>query len=152
MSLQEQLVDELKSAMRERDELRVSTLRMVRADIQNREIETHKTLEDGDVVAVIAKQARQHEESIEAFRAGNRPELAEKEEAELAILRRYLPKQLSVEKVTALASKLIKELEVHGPDGFGKVMGPLMQQVRGQANGETVRDIVTRLLSSQGLK
>ena len=148
MSLQEQLLDELKAAMRERDELRISTLRMVRADIQNREIETRKTLEDGDVVTVIAKQARQHEESIEAFRVGNRPELVEKEEAELAILRRYLPKQLSAEEITALASKLIKELGAHGPSGFGKVMGPLMQQVRGQANGETVRDIVTRLLSS----
>ena len=137
MPLREQLVEELKAAMRQRNEVLVSTLRLLRADIQNREIELRKPLDDAGVVAIISKQVRQRQESIEAFRKGNRPEMAEREEAEMAILQEYLPEQLPREEVGAT-----------GPGDLGKVMGPLMQQVRGKADGGEVRSIVSELLSS----
>ena len=134
--------------MRQRNEVLVSTLRLLRADIQNREIELRKPLDDAGVVAIISKQVRQRQESIEAFRKGNRPELAEREEAEMAILREYLPEQLPREEVAALAAKVIQEVGAAGPGDLGKVMGPLMQQVRGKADGGEVRSIVSELLSS----
>ena len=134
--------------MRQRNELLVSTLRLLRADIQNREIELHKPLDDAGVVAIISKQVRQRQESIEAFRKGNRPEMAEREEAEMAILQEYLPEQLPREEVVALAAKVIQEVGAAGPGDLGKVMGPLMQQVRGKADGGEVRSIVSELLSS----
>ncbi|MCZ6789871.1 MAG: GatB/YqeY domain-containing protein [Chloroflexi bacterium] len=148
MSLREQLVEELKAAMRQRNELLVSTLRLLRADIQNREIELRKPLDDAGVLAIISKQVRQRQESIEAFRKGNRPEMADREEAEMAILQEYLPEQLPREEVEALAAKVIEEVGAAGPGDLGKVMGPLMQQVRGKADGGEVRSIVSELLSS----
>ena len=134
--------------MRQRNELLVSTLRLLRADIQNREIELRKPLDDAGVLAIISKQVRQRQESIEAFRKGNRPEMAEREEAEMAILQEYLPEQLPREEVIALAAKVIEEVGAAGPGDLGKVMGPLMQQVRGKADGGEVRSIVSELLSS----
>ncbi len=134
--------------MRQRNELLVSTLRLLRADIQNREIELRKPLDDAGVLAIISKQVRQRQESIEAFRKGDRPEMAEREEAEMAILRQYLPEQLPREEVEALAAKVIREVGAAGPGDLGKVMGPLMQQVRGKADGGEVRSIVSELLSS----
>ena len=148
MPLRERLVEELKAAMRQRNEVLVSTLRLLRADIQNREIELRKPLDDAGVVAIISKQVRQRQESIEAFRKGNRPEMAEREEAEMAILQEYLPEQLPREEVVALAAKVIQEVAATGPGDLGKVMGPLMQQVRGKADGGEVRSIVSELLSS----
>ena len=134
--------------MRQRNELLVSTLRLLRAEIQNREIELRKPLDDAGVVAIISKQVRQRQESIEAFRKGDRPEMAEREAAEMAILQEYLPEQLPHEEVVALAAKVIQEVGAAGPGDLGKVMGPLMQQVRGKADGGEVRSIVSELLSS----
>ena len=134
--------------MRQRNELLVSTLRLLRAEIQNREIELRKPLDDAGVVAIISKQVRQRQESIEAFRKGDRPEMAEREAAEMAILQEYLPEQLPHEEVVALAANVIQEVGAAGPGDLGKVMGPLMQQVRGKADGGEVRSIVSELLSS----
>ena len=134
--------------MRQRNEVLVSTLRLLRADIQNREIELRKPLDDAGVVAIISKQVRQRQESIEAFRKGDRPEMADREEAEMAILREYLPEQLPREEIAALAARVIQEVGAAGPGDLGKVMGPLMQQVRGKADGGEVRSIVSELLSS----
>ena len=134
--------------MRQRNEVLVSTIRLLRADIQNREIELRKPLDDAGVVAIISKQVRQRQESIEAFRKGNRPEMAEREEEEMAILQEYLPEQLPREEVEAMAAKVIQEVGAAGPGDLGKVMGPLMQLVRGKADGGEVRSIVSELLSS----
>ena len=134
--------------MRQRNEVLVSTLRLLRADIQNREIELRKPLDDASVVAIISKQVRQRQESIEAFRKGDRPEMAEREAAEMAILQEYLPEQLPRAEVEALAAKVIREVGAAGPGDLGKVMGPLMQQVRGKADGGEVRSIVSELLSA----
>ena len=137
---------DLQEAMRQQDVLRRLTLRMLRAAIHNEEIAQGKPLDDTGVVAVISRQARQRQESIEAFRKGNRPDLVEQEEAELAVLRQYLPEPLPHEEIVELAGKVIQEVGATGPSDLGKVMGRLMPQVRGRAEGAQVSELVTELL------
>ena len=147
MSLQERLVEDLHQAMRQQDELRRSTLRLWRAAIQNEEIAQGKPLDDAATLTVLSRQARQRQESIEAYRNGNRPDLAEREEAELAILQEYLPEPLSHERLVELVGEVIKEVGATSPKEMGKVMSRLMPQVRGKAEGSEVSRIVTKLLS-----
>ena len=147
MPLQDRLSDDLKEAMRQRDEIRRSTLRMLLSAIHNEEIDQGKPLNDEKITTVITRQIRQHLESIEAFRQGNRPELAEREEAELAILRSYQPKQLSYAEILLLAERAIQETGAKGPGDLGGVMGRIMPQVRGKAEGSAVREIITKLLT-----
>lgn len=146
MPLQERLFEDLKDAMRQRDDLRRSTLRLIRAAIQNEEIAQRKPLDDGGVTDVLSRLARQHQESITEFRRGNRPDLVEREEAELAILRQYLPQQLTRQEIVDLARYIIGEVGAAGPTDLGKVMGRLMPQLRGKADGAQVRQVVAELL------
>ena len=95
MSLQERLVEDLKEAMKSGDELRRSTIRLIRAGIQNEEIATRKEIDESGISTILARMVRQHQESIYEFRRGDRVELAQREEAELDIIREYMPKQLS---------------------------------------------------------
>ena len=148
MPLQERIVEDLRDAMRQRDDLRRSTLRLIRAAIQNEEIARRKSLDDAEVVNVLSRLVRQHQESITEFRRGNRPDLVEREEAELAFVRQYLPQQLTHQEVTELARQVIAEVGASGPTDLGKVMGRLMPQVRGRADGATVRQVVAELLGS----
>ena len=147
MPLQDRLSDDLKTAMRQRDEIRRSTLRMLLSAIHNEEIDQGKPLDDEKIATVLARQIRQHLESIEAFRQGNGTELAEREEAELAILRSYQPKQLSSAEILLLAERAIQETGAEGLSDLGKVMGRIMPQVRGKTEGSAVREIITKLLT-----
>jgi len=149
MPLQERIVEDLKDAMRQRDDLRRSTLRLIRAAIQNEEIARRKSLDDAEVINVLSRLVRQHQESIAEFRRGNRPDLVEREEAELAFVRQYLPQQLTHQEVTELARQVIAEVGASGPTDLGKVMGRLMPQVRGRAEGAAARQVVAELLGSQ---
>ena len=147
MTLQERLIEDVKTAMRTRDQGRLSTLRMVRAAVHDEEIALQRsTLDDDGVIQVISRMARQHRESIDLFRQGNRQDLVEKEEARLAVLTEYLPQQLSGEELIELAQQVIQEVGAQGPTDRGKVMGKLMPQVRGKAEGAQVNAIVTELL------
>ena len=147
MTLQERLIEDVKTAMRTRDQGRLSTLRMVRAAVHDEEIALQRsTLDDDGVIQVISRMARQHRESIDLFRQGNRQDLVEKEEARLAVLTKYLPQQLSGEELIELAQQVIQEVGAQGPTDRGKVMGKLMPQVRGKAEGAQVNAIVTELL------
>ena len=148
MPLQERIVEDLKDAMRQRDDLRRSTLRLIRAAIQNEEIARRKSLDDAEVITILSRLVRQHQESITEFRRGNRPDLVEREEAELAFVRQYLPQQLTHQEVTELARQVIAEVGASGPTDLGKVMGRLMPQVRGRAEGAAVRQVVAELLGS----
>ena len=150
MSLQERLVEDLHQAMRQQDELRRSTLRLWRAAIQNEEKAQGKPLDDAATLTVLSRQARQRQESIEAYRNGNRPDLAEREEAELVILRGYLPEPLSHERLVELVGEVIKEIGATDPKEMGKVMSRLMPQVRGRSDGAQVNEMVTELLGSGG--
>lgn len=148
MTLQERLAEDLKDSMRKKDDIRRSTIRMVRSAVGYEEIDQHKTLDDAGVIAVLAKMVKQHQESIAEFQKGRRQDLVDKEEAELAIIRQYLPQQLSKEELAQLVNKAIAEVGAKGITDMGKVMGKLMPQVRGKADGSAVSQAVKETLSS----
>lgn len=150
MTLQDKLMDDLKDAMRKGDRVRQSVIRMVRAGIKNAEIAKQAALDDGDVLAVIAKDVKQHRESIAEFSKGNRPDLVSQEEAELAILLSYLPQQMSREEIVAAARKVIEEVGARGLGDKGKVMPKLIAQLKGKADGRDINAVVTELLSGAG--
>jgi uncharacterized protein YqeY len=145
--LKQKLTDDLKQAMREGDTVKRSVIRLTMAAIKNAEIAKQKALEDADILGIIAKEVRQHKESIEAFKQGNRDDLAAKEEAEMAVLEQYLPKQMSREEITAEARKVIAEVGAQGLSDKGKVMPQLIAKLKGKADGREINEVVTELLS-----
>ena len=147
MNLQDRLMDDLKESMRKRDEMRCSVIRMVRAAIKNAEIEKQATLEDPDVLGVIAKDVKRHQESISEFKKGNRQDLVDREEAELKVLLEYLPEQMSREEVVEEARRVIAEVEAQGAKDKGKVMSRIMPELRGKADGHLVNEVVSELLA-----
>ncbi|MDD2944202.1 MAG: GatB/YqeY domain-containing protein [bacterium] len=147
MTLKEQLNDAMKTAMKARDNLRLSAVRMVRAAIKNREIETHTELDDKAVTDVISTLAKQRRESIRMYQDGNRLELAEKEGLELSVLLEFLPAQLSTDEIDALVSKVIMDIEAHGTKDMGRVMKVVTPLTAGKADGKFVSDAVRRLLA-----
>jgi uncharacterized protein YqeY len=148
MTLDEKLQEDLKDAMRKGDRVRRSVIRFLRSRIHDEEIARQKPLDDDAVIDVLGKEVRQRQESIEAFTKGNRPELVEKEEAELAVIREYMPAQLSDDEIATLARAAIQEAGATGPQDMGKVMGRIMPQVRGKSDGRAVSRIVQELLKS----
>ena len=147
MSLAQRFDEELKSAMKAKEELKVSTLRMLKAAASNAAIAKGKpALEDGEMVEVIAKMVKQREESIAAYTKGNRPELAQKEEAESKILKAYLPAQLSEAELKEIVLAAVKEAGGGGPQAMGAVMKLVMPKVAGRADGKRVNEIVKQSL------
>ena len=147
MPLQERLAEDLKDAMRQRDELRRSTIRLIRADIQNEEISSRKSLDDAGITDILSRMVRQHHESIVEFRRGDRLDLVEREEAELDIIRQYMPQQLTKDEIMELVRHAIADLGTTGPSDQGKVMGRIMPQVRGKVDGALVSQLVAELLA-----
>ena len=146
--LKQKLTDDLKQALRGRDKVRCSVIRLVMAAIKNAEIARQATLNDTDILGVIAKDVRQHQESIDAFRQGNRQDLVAQEEAEMAVLKEYLPQQMTREEIIAAARQVIEEVGARGPGDKGKVMPKLIAQLKGRADGREINAVVTELLSS----
>jgi uncharacterized protein YqeY len=146
--LKQKLTDDLKQALRGRDKVRCSVIRLLMAAIKNAEIARQATLNDTDILGVIAKDVRQHQESIDAFRQGNRQDLVAQEETELAVLKEYLPQQMTREEIIAAARQVIEEVGARGPGDKGKVMPKLIAQLKGRADGREINAVVTELLSS----
>ena len=146
--LKQKLTDDLRQALRGRDKVRCSVIRLVMAAIKNAEIARQATLNDTDILGVIAKDVRQHQESIDAFRQGNRQDLVAQEEAELAVLKEYLPQQMTREEIIVAARQVIAEVGARGPGDKGKVMPRLIAQLKGRADGREINAVVTELLSS----
>jgi uncharacterized protein YqeY len=146
--LKQKLADDLKQAMRDGDKVRRSAIRLVIAAVKNAEIARQTVLEDGDILGVIAKEIRQRKESIEAFQQGNRPELAAVEEAEMAVLEQYLPRQMSRDEIMAEARRVIEEVGAESIRDKGKVMPPLIARLKGKADGREINEVVTELLGS----
>lgn len=146
MSISERLAEDLKSAMREKDEVARGAIRLIRAAIQNAEIEKGRALDDAGELDVLARMAKQRRESIEAYRTHGREDLAAQEEAELAVVSRYLPAQMDEDEIRALARRTMSELGASGPGDRGKVMGKLMPQLKGKADGAAAARIVGELL------
>jgi uncharacterized protein YqeY len=147
MSLKDQIASDLKQALKEGDDTRKRTLRLLMSAVHNAEIEKRAELDDGGVLALIAKQVKQRHDSAEEFRRGNRQDLVDKEESEAVILQAYLPPAMSREDVEAAARKVIAEVGAQGPRDMGKVMGPLTAQLRGRADGAEISAVVRELLA-----
>src|SRR5690242_16261434 len=142
MQLRERLSAEMKQAMKSRDTLRLSAIRMVLSSVKNREIELRKELDDVQVTETIATLCKQRRESIRLFKEAGRQELVDKEEAELAILQEFLPQQLSREELVSLVDRVIAETSASGGKDMGKVMKALLPSVSGRADGKLVSEVV----------
>ncbi len=145
-ALKQKLTGDLKQAMRDKDKVKLLVIRLVMAAIKNAEIARQTTLDDADILGIIAKEARQRRESVEAFRQGNRQDLVAQEEAELTVLQGYLPQQISREEIIAEARRVIEEVGAQGPGDKGKVMPKLISQLKGKADGREINAVVTELL------
>jgi uncharacterized protein YqeY len=150
MSLRDKLQEDLKVALKEGNIPRRSAIRLVLSAINYADIEKGALVDDGAVLGIIAKEARQHRESIEAFTKGKRADLLEKERAELTVLEGYLPRQMTREELVEAASKVIAEVGAQGPGDRGKIMQRLMNELKGRADGREVNEVVTELLSKGG--
>ena len=146
--LKEKLNSDLKQAIKGGDTVRRSVIRLALAAVKNAEIAKRAALEDSDILGIMAKEARQREESITAFRQGNRLDLVAQEEAELAILHEYLPPPVTRDEIIAEARRVIEEVGAQGPGDKGKVMPQLIAQLKGQADGREINEVVTELLAS----
>ena len=147
MSLKDQLNESMKTAMKARDDLRLSAVRMVRSMVKNREIDQKKELNDQEIIEVISTLVKQRRESIRMYREGNRPDLVEKEEAELEVLLGFLPAQLSPAEIEALVDRIISETGALGARDMGRVMKALTPLTAGKADGKTVSDTVKQKLA-----
>ena len=150
MSLKDQLLAEMNEALRAREagRTRLRVIRMIRSAVRNVEIEKRKELDDEEVLEVIAREAKQKRETIEAFAQAGREQKVKQLKEELEVLEGYLPRQLSAEELRELASQLIDELGASGPSDLGRVMGAIMPRVKGRAAGSVVNRIVRELLQS----
>ncbi len=148
MSLKEQLADDLKTAIRQRDEARKSAIRMATWAIKNAEVEKGAALSDTDVLALIGREAKRSRESIAEFEKANRQDLVAKEQAELRVLQSYLPAQMSRDEITQAAREAISEVGAGGPRDKGKVMPVLIGRLAGRAEGREINEVVTELLAS----
>ena len=150
MSLTEKFIDDLKQSMRSGDTARRDVIRYIRSAIRNMEIECQKEADDEAVIELLGRQAKQRRDSIEAFTEGNRQDLVDKEKAELEIILEYMPAQLSDDELTELVKKAIDDAGATSPADMGKVMGRVMPQVKGKAEGQRVSAIASELLKSAG--
>lgn len=139
---------EITAAMRSGDALRRDTLRMAESAIYNGEKRDRRTYSDDDVAAVLAREVKTRRESVEAFRKGNREDLAAKEEAEIAILAVFLPEQLSADQIAALVAEAMAATGAAGPRDMGKVMGWLAPRTKGRADGRLVSQVVGQALAA----
>ena len=150
VTIKDRLEEDIRNTMRARDRERLETLRFLKSQIQLTEKNNLTELDESGVTDVVAKQVKDRRESIEMFGQGGRADLVAKEEASLAILLEYMPEQLGEDEIEALARQAIADTGAAGPGDRGKVMGRIMPQVRGKADGSQVNAIVTRLLETAG--
>ncbi|OGP73049.1 MAG: glutamyl-tRNA amidotransferase [Deltaproteobacteria bacterium RBG_16_50_11] len=147
MALEDRLVEEMKQAMKSSDKLRLSTIRMIRTAVKNKEIEQRKPLDDEGIIRVIQGMVRKSEESVEQFKAGGRMDLVEKETKEIETMKSYLPQPLSREEVLKVIDQTIEETQATSLKDLGKVMKSLMPKLGGKVDGALVNQWVKERLS-----
>ena len=148
MSLKEQLANDLKDAIRQRDESRKIAIRMTTSAIKNAEIERGAALSEADVLTLVSKEAKQRRESIVEFEKADRRDLVEKERAELEVLQSYLPARVSRDEIAKAAREVIAEVGAGGLRDKGKVMPVIIGRLAGRAEGREINEVVTELLAS----
>ena len=147
MPLVEKIAQELKDAMKAKDEFRVSCLRMAKTALKNEQVARGHELNDDEARAVLLTLIRKGQDAAKEFRAGNRESMALKEEREVEIFYEYLPKQLGPEEIERILREVIAEVSAQGPKDLGKVMKAVMPRVAGKAQGKEVNEIARRLLN-----
>lgn len=146
MNLKTRIGEDMKTAMREKDIVRLESIRMLRAAIQRREVDDRITLDDDDVVAVVQKQIKQCQDSITQFQQGNREDLAEKERAQVEVLQSYMPEQMDPEEIGRLVIEIIEETGATSMKDMGKVMALLRPKLQGKADiGKVSRQVKSKL-------
>jgi uncharacterized protein len=148
MSLKDQITEDMKTAMRAKDAARLLTIRGLLAACKQREVDERIVLDDPAVIAIIDKLVKQRKDSIAQFAAGNRPDLVEKETAELQVLEAYLPQRLGADEVAAEVTKIVTELGATGPGDMGKVMGVVKTRLAGKADMGMVSAAVKKALTA----
>jgi|SRR3989344_700314 len=148
--LLQQIDEDLKTAQKEKNEIATSALRNLKAAVKNVEIEKHQDLSDADVLSVVAKKVKQHKDSIESFKTGNRSDLAEHEVAQMEILQKYLPKQMEEGELAEIVKGVITSSNAQLAD-FGKVMKEVVAKVKGQADGSVISKLVKEHLNSRNI-
>lgn len=138
----ERIKEEIKNAMRARDTERLSTLRMLHAAVKNRDIDLDREITDDDILQVVTTEAKRRRQSAEAFDAGNRPDLADKERRELEILKEYLPEQLTDDEVDQIVDEVIAATGAESRREMGKVMGSVIPRIKGRYDASKIKDIV----------
>jgi uncharacterized protein YqeY len=147
VSVRDSLQNDLKASLKQGDKVKSGVIRFIMSNVHNAEIAQQREFGDEDITGVIGKLAKSCRESIEAFEKGNRPDLVAEEKAQLAVIATYLPEQLSHDEIVALAKKAIEETGASSRSDMGKVMGKLMPQVKGKADGKEVNAVIMELLS-----
>jgi uncharacterized protein YqeY len=152
MNLHQQIEADLKSALKSGEKEKAGVLRFLIAAIKNFQIEkkaqNEQYLSDEDIISVLKRQAKQRKDSIDQYEKGDRAELAEKERKELAVLENYLPVQMGEDEVGKIVEAKMAELDISDKSGFGRLMGAVMKEVQGKAEGDVVKKIVDEKLSS----
>ena len=148
MSIQDQLMADLKDALRERDAVRKGALRLALAALKNARVAKNADLTDDEAIVVLSKEVKQRRDSIAEYEKAGRDDLVSAEAAEIEILNQYLPRALSRDEVIELAREAIAETGASVPKQMGQVMRVLMPRVRGQADGQMVSEVVRGLLTS----
>ncbi|MCD6307113.1 MAG: GatB/YqeY domain-containing protein [Deltaproteobacteria bacterium] len=148
MTLQEKIAEDLKQAMKSKDSLRLSCLRMLRTALKNLQVEKGRELNQEEVQSVISSMIRKGKQAVQEFTDGGRPDLAAKEAQEVRILYEYLPQQLTPEQIETNLRQIIADLSAGGPKDMGRVMKAAMAKMAGQAQGKEVSDIAKKLLSN----
>jgi uncharacterized protein YqeY len=147
MSLLEVLTEEMKRALKAQDKVTLSTVRLLISQLKNERIDSGKELTPDDEISVLMSAAKKHKESIEAYQAGNRQDLLEREQQELEIIQKYLPQQMSDDEVERKIEEIIKSAGAVGLKDLGRVMSEAMKELKGRADGKKVQNIVRSKLA-----
>ncbi len=148
MEIREKLMNDMKSAMREKDQVKLEAIRFLQAAIKYREIENRPNpLTSEDVISVVKKMVKQRKESIDQYKAANRQDLVDKETSELQVIEAYLPAQLGKEQIEAIVSQVIAETKASSIKDMGTVMKAVLAQAAGAADGKLVSEVIKSKLS-----
>ncbi|CEP78090.1 GatB/YqeY domain-containing protein [Defluviitoga tunisiensis] len=144
--LKEKLNEDLKKYMKEKNTLALNTVRLVIADIKNKEIEKNSELTDEEILQIIRKQIKTREDSIQQFKSAGRDDLANKEAQEIEILKKYLPEDLTDEELDKIIQETIKELNASSKKDFGRVIKEVIQKVQGRADNKKISELISKKL------
>jgi uncharacterized protein YqeY len=147
MPLTRKIIEDLKDAMKAKEGIRISCLRMLKSELKKKQVEQGRELKDEEIQSVISSLIRKGQEAVKEFRQGNREDLALKEEEEIKILYAYMPEQLKPDEIEEIIREIISELSAESPKYLGKVMKRAMERMAGKAQGKEVNELAKRLLS-----